>query len=131
MKKIKINKTPTDDRVSVIPVLTRRLVIYKVGDEIANSRVEGSIVWVKPKQETTPEELAASVSFLKKMGAARVVAMPLEAQHDAVPMNTLEEIDVGDEVNARAAVEELLGEIKEQSEETREIVESALAEVGL
>lgn len=120
-----------DPRVEAVPVKARRLYIYREGSGTNPEFVKGSIVWVKPIDTSTPESIASAVDFMKKHGAACVIALPFESKNAAVPLKIIEANDAYKDVSAREVVEELLSNVREQQERVRAIVTKAIDEAGL
>jgi hypothetical protein len=121
---------PSDERVVTVKIEGRRVTIIRIDAVRPGLELKGALVWVRPKKETSPEELAAAIALVKKAGAARVLPMPLEAGDAAVPASAIER-PAPAASKVREIVAAMLGELKEMKEEVTEIVEAAMAEAKL
>lgn len=124
---------PPDKRVRFVALPSRRLHVLASSSVVPGKTpddLRGSITWVLPEAGTSPEELAGAVKLVRKAGAVRAVALPVEAEAAAVPQSVVA-LPVGAGVGVRAIVEGMLAEVKEQPTEVREIVETVMAEAGL
>ncbi len=126
-KTIKMKAPTKPSRVSVVKIHSRKLQVLATTEKPQD--VEHSIVWVKPVEGDTPESVAAYVDKVKKLGAARALALPLMSEASAVAMSDADDISLN--FNVTEIVEELLQKVTELKDEVCKIVRGALARAKL